>query len=63
MVEVDHPRIGPIKLVGPAVQYNGERMKISKAPPYLGQHTREVLLDLGYSEADIESMRKERIIR
>jgi len=43
VVEVDHPRAGKIKLAGPAIAYDGEKMKVSRAPPVLGQHTVEVL--------------------
>ena len=27
--EVDHPRAGKVKLVAPAIQYNGQRMEVS----------------------------------
>lgn len=30
VVEVDHPRCGTLKVVGPAVLYGGERMKVSR---------------------------------
>ncbi|PVF98487.1 CoA-transferase family III [Serendipita vermifera] len=62
VVEVDHPRVGPIKLVGPAVSYNGSRMKVRMAPPFLGQHTDEVLKELGYKEQDIEAMKRNRVV-
>jgi succinate--hydroxymethylglutarate CoA-transferase len=62
VVEVDHPRAGPIKLVGPPVSYNGARMKVKRPPPYLGQHTGEILKELGYTDAEIEGLRKDRII-
>ena len=37
-----HPRAGKIKLVGPAVHYNGKRMPVTRPPPWLSQHTFEV---------------------
>jgi crotonobetainyl-CoA:carnitine CoA-transferase CaiB-like acyl-CoA transferase len=37
-----HPRIGSVKLVGPAVSYNGKKMPVTRPPPWLGQHTDEV---------------------
>ena len=42
VTEVEHPRAGKVKLVGPAVMYNGHRMPVERPPPYLSQHTKEV---------------------
>ncbi|KAG9033960.1 hypothetical protein FRB95_014040 [Tulasnella sp. JGI-2019a] len=61
--EIDHPRIGKIKLVAPAVSYNGKRMSINRPPPWLSQHTDEVLReDLGYSEERISELRAAKVI-
>jgi len=61
-VEVEHPRAGKIKLVAPAVTYNGKRMPISRPPPYLGQHTTEILEELGYPPEQIDDLRKKRVV-
>ncbi|CAE6498846.1 unnamed protein product [Rhizoctonia solani] len=62
-IEVEHPRAGKIKMVAPAVHYNGKRMPVTRPPPYLSQHTEEVLSkDLGYSPERIAELRKEKII-
>ncbi|KAG8848376.1 hypothetical protein FRB91_010871 [Serendipita sp. 411] len=63
VVKVDHPRAGRIKLVGPAVTYNGERMKVRLAPPYIGQHTREVLGQIGYTDEEIDELMTLRVVR
>lgn len=42
IVFIQHPRAGKIKLVAPAVTYNGKRMPVTRPPPYLSQHTSEV---------------------
>ncbi|KAI0632334.1 CAIB/BAIF family enzyme [Trametes polyzona] len=62
ITEVEHPRAGKIKLVSPAVTYNGQRMPIERPPPYLSQHTNEVLTELGYSEQEIAQLREKKII-
>ncbi|SJL07690.1 related to alpha-methylacyl-coa racemase [Armillaria ostoyae] len=61
-VEVDHPRAGKIKLVAPAVSYNGEKMPVRLPPPWLSQHTYEVLGELGYSESEIKALREKGVV-
>ncbi|KAJ7432350.1 CAIB/BAIF family enzyme [Mycena latifolia] len=61
-VEVEHPRSGKIKLVAPAVSYNGEKMKVRLPPPWLSEHTNEVMEELGYSAEQIAKLRERRII-
>lgn len=41
-IAVQHPRSGKIKLVAPAVAYNGQKMPVRLPPPWLSQHTAEV---------------------
>ncbi|KAG5714960.1 CaiB/baiF CoA-transferase family protein C7orf10 [Termitomyces sp. T112] len=61
-VEVEHPRAGKVKLVAPAVTYNGKRMTVRMPPPWLSEHTMEVMTELGYSPAIIKSLRERSII-
>ncbi|KAJ7644324.1 CAIB/BAIF family enzyme [Roridomyces roridus] len=61
-VEVEHPRAGKIKLVAPAVSYNGEKMKVTRPPPWLSEHTDEVMEELGYSAEQIVQLRDKGII-
>lgn len=61
--EVDHPRAGKIKLVGPATKYSTYDVGIRRPPPSLGEHTDQVLKDvLGYSSERINKLRKEKAI-
>lgn len=61
-IEIEHPRSGRIKLVAPPVMYNGKRMPVCKPPPWLSQHTTEIMTELGYSMEELESLRKRAII-
>jgi len=61
-VEVDHARVGKIKLVGPAVSYNGRKMEVRLAPPWLSEHTNEVMEELGYSTDEIATLRRREVI-
>ncbi|KAF8330580.1 CAIB/BAIF family enzyme [Cantharellus anzutake] len=58
-VEVDHPRAGKLKLTAPPVSYNGKKMPVRTPPPYLSEHTEEVLTrDLGYSKERFNELRR-----
>src|SRR3954469_23282985 len=53
-VRVDHPTIGELDLVGPPARTPFARE--ATPPPLLGQHTAEVLHELGRSDAEIERL-------
>src|SRR5690606_24977283 len=56
VVEIDHPKIGMMKTLGLPIKSTGELTEIRKPAPLLGQHTEEVLAELGYGKADIDAM-------
>ncbi|KAL9110223.1 MAG: hypothetical protein Q9187_008079, partial [Circinaria calcarea] len=61
--EVDHPTCGPMKLVNTPVKFSYSEPSIRTPPPFLGQHTDEILTDtLGMSESDIEHLRNEGVV-
>ena len=62
VVEVEHPKAGPIKLIGVPTKLSLTPGDITLPPPTLGQHTVEILNNLGYNEEDIKSMQAEGVI-
>lgn len=62
-VDVEHPLVGTVRMVGPPLQMSGTPLAVQGASPALGQHTEEILASLGYSSDEIASMREEGVIR
>jgi crotonobetainyl-CoA:carnitine CoA-transferase CaiB-like acyl-CoA transferase len=56
IMEFDHPDAGKVRLLAHPVRYDGQAPGLRRRPPRLGEHTREVLREVGYSEADIDAM-------
>ncbi len=53
--EIDHPAIGPLKLLGLPVKLSSTPGGVRRPPPQLGEHTRAILSgDLGWSAEDVE---------
>ena len=62
IIEMDLPGLGPTKLVGAPAMLSETPAEAQGAPPELGQHTEDVLLELGYSWEEITQMRDEQVI-
>ncbi|EEP82456.1 hypothetical protein UREG_07321 [Uncinocarpus reesii 1704] len=60
--EIEHPVCGPIELVNTPVKYSHATPGIRLPPPTLGQHTNEVLQDLGFGSENIDRLRQEGIV-
>ena len=63
VVEVDHPIVGKMKTLGVPVKLSETPGSVDRAAPTLGQHTREILQELNYSEQEIQSMMDSESVR
>lgn len=61
LVEVDHPVRGKYITVGNPIKLSDSATDVTRSP-LLGEHTDEVLAQLGYSAGDIAGLRAERVI-
>jgi crotonobetainyl-CoA:carnitine CoA-transferase CaiB-like acyl-CoA transferase len=48
VVEIDHPTIGRMKMLGLPIKSTGDLTEIRRAAPTLGQHSAQILAELGY---------------
>lgn len=61
--QVEHPTLGMMRLVASPIRMQPSGgASVRSAPPLLGQHTTEVLLEFGYSQPDIEELLKDGVV-
>jgi crotonobetainyl-CoA:carnitine CoA-transferase CaiB-like acyl-CoA transferase len=56
IVETTHPTAGRVKAIGLPIKFSDTPGGVRRAAPILGQHTREVLRDHGFSDTQIDQM-------
>lgn len=56
VVEVEHAAAGKMETLGLPVKFSKTPGKVARGAPVFGQHTREVLMEYGYLEAEIEAL-------
>ena len=62
IVELEHPLSGVVKSLGCPIVMSKTPVSYRRPPPLLGQHTEEILADLGYSAADVARLRGEGVV-
>jgi crotonobetainyl-CoA:carnitine CoA-transferase CaiB-like acyl-CoA transferase len=60
--EVTHPLIESLRVVGSPLRADGVRPAVRRPPPLLGEHTDEVLGELGFSEAAVDDLRTRGVV-
>jgi crotonobetainyl-CoA:carnitine CoA-transferase CaiB-like acyl-CoA transferase len=63
IVETTHPTAGKVKAIGLPIKFSDTPGGVRKAAPLMGEHTREVLLETGFSDAEIDQMAEQGAIR
>jgi len=61
-IEVEHPKMGKMRMLGSAIELSRTPPKIKSAPPILGEHTEEILREFGHDENTIGRLRSAGII-
>src|SRR5438105_779248 len=52
----EHPTEGPVRMVRPPVRFGEAGWEVRHPAPRLGQHTREILAEAGFGQADIDDL-------
>ena len=62
VVDLVHPGAGPIKALGIPVKLSETPGAVDRAAPLLGQHTAEILTELGYTDAEQRALKSNGVI-
>lgn len=62
VIEMEHPAAGVLKMLGNPIHFSETPPQYDRHPPLLGEHTAEILGELGYSMEEVESMKEKGIL-
>jgi crotonobetainyl-CoA:carnitine CoA-transferase CaiB-like acyl-CoA transferase len=63
ITEIDQPSVGKVRQPLPAARFELNEAAIGGPAPRIGEHTRDVLIELGYDESAIDRMVEEKAVR
>ena len=63
VVEVDHPRAGRTRALGHPIKFSETTGDRTRPAPLLGQHSREILSQLGYTAGELEALQRSGAVR
>ncbi|MGE7759002.1 CaiB/BaiF CoA transferase family protein [Peribacillus sp. NPDC097895] len=62
MIDIEHPNVKDLKVPGFPVKLSETPSNVRRHPPLLGEHTDEVLGELGYSLTQIDELKRGKVI-
>jgi crotonobetainyl-CoA:carnitine CoA-transferase CaiB-like acyl-CoA transferase len=61
-LDIDHPTEGRIRQARPSTKFSKDPAGVYRAAPRLGEHSREVLRELGYGSAEIDALIEDEVV-
>jgi len=62
VVDISHPEAGATRALGCPVHLSATPPRVDRPAPVLGEHTREVLRESGYSDAEVDALAAEGVV-
>jgi crotonobetainyl-CoA:carnitine CoA-transferase CaiB-like acyl-CoA transferase len=62
ILEFDHPAAGCVRTLAHPIRYDGKALGMRRVPPSIGEHTAEVMWELGYKSDEIEDLRQREVV-
>ncbi|MFB5283906.1 CaiB/BaiF CoA transferase family protein [Peribacillus sp. Hz7] len=62
MIDIEHPHVKDLKVPGFPVKLSDTPSSVQRYPPLLGEHTDEVLNELGYSDTQIKELKRAKVL-
>ena len=56
VVDLAHPEAGRVQALGCPIHFSSTPTAVTRPAPLLGEHTREVLVEYGYTAAEIDEL-------
>jgi crotonobetainyl-CoA:carnitine CoA-transferase CaiB-like acyl-CoA transferase len=62
VLEVDYPGVGPVKSANNPIKLSDAPVEVRRKSPMIGQHTVEIMREVGYSDGEIAALREAKAI-
>ena len=61
LINFEHPKVNQFRTVGPPVKFSRTPCEIRR-PPLLGEHSREILHEMGFTKSEIEQLHQDGVV-
>jgi crotonobetainyl-CoA:carnitine CoA-transferase CaiB-like acyl-CoA transferase len=62
VIEVDYPGVGPVKAAANPIKLSDAPVAVRRKSPGIGEHTIEIMHEVGYSDAEIAALREAKAV-